>query len=83
MRSFKYITHTEGLCHLVAREWCMKQNYYADAWILAGQPESWDFDGVPPYAPTDAFYEAMAALQVGTPTMKRCQELLNWEPRAR
>ena len=82
MRSFAFAQHGELLSNLLAREWCMKSNYYFQQWLDGGEREGWDFAGVPEYDPgAGDFLKAFAELDPGSRAYGRFVEFMNWVPR--
>ena len=57
MHSFAFKHHSsEDACHVLAREWCKKQNHYFQAWLAAFSPDRFDFSTILPYIHSDEFY---------------------------
>lgn len=84
MRSFALSKHiSEHICHVLAREWCAKQNHYYQAWLDAGQLGNFDFASVAKFRFPDSFYAALEEVPATSPTFARFQELSQWEPIAR
>lgn len=84
MRSFAFSTHiSEHICHVLAREWCAKQNYYYQAWLDAGQLDNFDFSAIEPFRLSDAFMDVLGGVPATSQTLPRFLELSEWLPTAR
>lgn len=84
IRSFAFSTHiSEHICHVLAREWCAKQNYYYQAWLDAGQLDNFDFSSVDAFPLSDAFFAAFGDVPATSATFSRFLEGSTWVPTAR
>ena len=82
MRSFSYRAHGgEAVCHMLAREWCAKQNYYYPKWLEASSQPDFDFDAVEWFTLSDAFYDALEDIDPLSATFQRLAELAEWVPK--
>ena len=80
MHSFKYSTHGEEASHLLAREWCRKQNWYYSIWHDMGEPDPFDFSSIPAYHLSDEFYDMLETIPASSKTFKRFEDLAAWRP---
>ena len=84
MHSFAKSSHiSEEICHVLAREWCAKLNYYYQAWLDAGAQPDFDFETVEAYHLSEFFFDALEGVPADSPTFTRFLEVAEWTPRAR
>ena len=83
MHSFAFATHGLELSHLLAREWCAKQNFYYQMHIDRQDDDGFDFEAAPPYQLSEEFWAALRDVPADSPTFVRFKELAEWFPRMR
>ena len=82
MHSFAFSTYDSvWACHVLAREWCMKQEHFYLEWLAAGRPSAMDYGACVPYAHSEDFYELVGSIDPMYATFVRLQEVFEWMPR--
>ena len=80
MHSFHYTAHGEYNAHLLARCWCMKLNYYFQAWMDNDSEDAEDIRHYAAFMLPDDYWDALHEVDACSLAFEQFRRLADWVP---